>query len=254
MKTLVETKAFVPSRPYVNATPIPNALAHQAQLRQALGRAGVQPRLETNHPLEREADTAAERVVRMPKPLEKAPLPVHEQQRRQALRRAGITPHTEAGEASPQLESTLNSLNQGGIPMDASTRAFFEPRFGQDFSQVRLHTDNHAAHMANSLQAKAFTLGNNIVFAPRQYAPHSPAGKNLLGHELAHVVQQQGQNSHMPQAKRLQRKGSEGGEEKQKFSKGNSNTNETQPPSAAPVGDAPTFGIGVEANKAGDAI
>jgi hypothetical protein len=173
--------------------PVPNALAHQAQLRHALLRAGVQPRLTigaVNDPLEREADAAAERVMRMPEPLDPSPAS------RKEPRGEGTLIQTKASaattHASPQLESSLNSLNSGGTPLDTANRTFFEPRFGQDFSRVRLHTDANAAQMAESLNAKAFTLGNDIAFGANQYSGDTSAGRNLLGHELAHVVQQGG--------------------------------------------------------------
>jgi hypothetical protein len=168
--------------------PVPNALAHQAQLRHALLRAGVQPRLTigaVNDPLEREADAAAERVMRMPE----FPSPASGRGARGEETLIQTKPAAATSHASPQLESSLNSLNSGGTPLDTANRAFFEPRFGQDFSRVRLHTDDNAARMADALNAKAFTLGNDIAFAANQYSGNTSACKNLLGHELAHVVQ-----------------------------------------------------------------
>ena len=205
MKTHAELKACTPSRS--QAAPVPNTLAHQAQLRSALLRAGVQPRLEigaVNDPLEREADAAAERVMRMPEPPSPASGAGGEGKTNIIQSKASPAPTTT--EASPQLESSLNSLNSGGVPLDASSRAFFEPRFGQDFSQVRLHTDDNAAQMADSLSAKAFTLGNDIAFAANSYSVDTPAGKNLLGHELAHVVQQREMGGNSPRANRVQRR------------------------------------------------
>ncbi|MFO1207191.1 MAG: DUF4157 domain-containing protein [Burkholderiales bacterium] len=74
--------------------------------------------------------------------------------------------------------------------MPAATRAFFEPRFGADFSHVRVHTGTHAAQTARSINAKAFTVGRDIAFGTRQFSPDSSSGQRLLAHELAHVVQQ----------------------------------------------------------------
>ncbi|MDH3976490.1 MAG: DUF4157 domain-containing protein [Deltaproteobacteria bacterium] len=74
--------------------------------------------------------------------------------------------------------------------MPESTRSFFEPRFGADFSGVRVHTDRNASHLARSVNAKAFTKGRDVVFGSGQYSPESPGGKRLLAHELTHVVQQ----------------------------------------------------------------
>lgn len=77
-----------------------------------------------------------------------------------------------------------------GQPLDANTRAFFEPRFGRDFSQVRIHTSEQAADAARAVNARAFTMGKDVVFGEREYAPGSAEGQRLLSHELAHVVQQ----------------------------------------------------------------
>jgi hypothetical protein len=84
-------------------------------------------------------------------------------------------------------------LRAPGQPLDAPTRAFMEPRFGHDFSSVRVHTNSQAAESAQAVDALAYTVGNNIVFAPGQHAPNSQRGANLLAHELTHVVQQQGE-------------------------------------------------------------
>jgi hypothetical protein len=81
-------------------------------------------------------------------------------------------------------------LRTPGQPLDASSRAYFEPRFGQDFSGVRVHTDARAAQSARAVDALAYTVGQHIVFDAGQYAPGTPDGRRLLAHELAHVVQQ----------------------------------------------------------------
>ena len=83
-------------------------------------------------------------------------------------------------------------LGSSGRPLDTQTRAFMEPRFGQDFSQVRTHTTGRAAESANAVNAVAYTSGRNVAFARGQYAPQTMKGKQLLAHELTHVVQQGG--------------------------------------------------------------
>ena len=90
------------------------------------------------------------------------------------------------------FESQIKSMRGRGKPLTASTRAFFEPRFGWDFSQVRIHTGAQTDMIARSINAKAFTLGNNIAFSTSHYASETDAGKKLLAHELTHVVQQVG--------------------------------------------------------------
>jgi hypothetical protein len=88
---------------------------------------------------------------------------------------------------SADIDSVLRST---GRPLDRSTRREMESRIGFDFSAVRLHTDSRAADSAQSLSARAYTVGNNVVFAPGRYAPHTAEGRHLLAHELTHVVQQ----------------------------------------------------------------
>ena len=85
-------------------------------------------------------------------------------------------------------------LRSTGQPLDAQTRAFMEPRFGHDFSRVRVHIDARAAESAQAVNALAYTLGRDIVFAAGHYAPQSSSGRLILAHELTHVVQQQDQS------------------------------------------------------------
>ena len=92
--------------------------------------------------------------------------------------------------ADNNLENYVGSLNGGGQSLPNEVRNFYEPRFGYDFSNVKMHTDNVAAKSAQSINALAFTSGNNIVFNNGQYSPDTDSGKRLLGHELTHVVQQ----------------------------------------------------------------
>src|SRR5690606_350873 len=94
------------------------------------------------------------------------------------------------GSAPPLVSEVLSSEN--GFQMDPSTRQSMENRFGQDFSQVRIHTGTKAAQSAEAIHAKAYTSGNNIVFGNGKFQPSTASGKNLLAHELVHVVQQTG--------------------------------------------------------------
>ena len=95
--------------------------------------------------------------------------------------------------ASPQT-----ALDSPGSPLDAGTRAYMEPRFGHDFSKVRVHTDARAADSARSVNALAYTVGEDIVFGDGRYLPGSSAGRQLLAHELTHVVQQSGRSAASP--------------------------------------------------------
>jgi hypothetical protein len=78
----------------------------------------------------------------------------------------------------------------GGSSLDDSTRGFMESRFGQDFGDVRIHTDSKASDSAKSVNAQAYTVGNDIVFQSGKFQPESSDGKQMLAHELTHVVQQ----------------------------------------------------------------
>jgi hypothetical protein len=92
-------------------------------------------------------------------------------------------------EAPPLVHQVLRSPGQ---PLAADDLAFFRPRFGFDFSRVRIHNDRTAAESANSVNALAYASGSDIAFAAGQYQPGTEIGRRLLAHELAHVVQQRG--------------------------------------------------------------
>ena len=98
----------------------------------------------------------------------------------------------ETPEISQDLESQINSVRGGGQPLPESVRAFFEPRFGQDFSQVRIHTGAEATAAARSVNALAYTMRNDVIFGEGQYRPGTADGRRLFAHELAHTIQQTG--------------------------------------------------------------
>lgn len=91
---------------------------------------------------------------------------------------------------TPGVAVDVRSLRGGGQHLPAQTRDFFEPRFHHDFSDVRIHTDARATQTSRSLDARAFTVGSDIAFAPGEFRPETEAGRLLLAHELTHVVQQ----------------------------------------------------------------
>jgi Domain of unknown function (DUF4157) len=101
-------------------------------------------------------------------------------QRRAAAHAAGTT-------IPPIVHQVLRAP---GHSLDSGTRAFVEPRFGHDFSQVRIHTDAQAAESAASVNALAFTVGQHIVFGENRFHPSTLEGRKLLSHELTHVLQQ----------------------------------------------------------------
>ncbi|BAY29886.1 hypothetical protein NIES2107_17300 [Nostoc carneum NIES-2107] len=104
----------------------------------------------------------------------------------QAQESAGATP-----EVSPNLEGDIQAMRGNGQPLDASTRGFFEPRFGYNLEDVRIHKDANANKAARELNAEAFTIKKDIFFNAGRYDPQSSQGKWLLAHELTHTVQQQ---------------------------------------------------------------
>ncbi|HWW61510.1 MAG TPA: DUF4157 domain-containing protein, partial [Thermoanaerobaculia bacterium] len=94
--------------------------------------------------------------------------------------------------------SVLGVLRSPGRPLDIATRARMEPRFGFDFSNVRVHADERAHHSAREVGARAYTVGRDVAFASGNYRPDTASGDSLLAHELAHVVQQRGADSAGP--------------------------------------------------------
>jgi hypothetical protein len=83
----------------------------------------------------------------------------------------------------------LETLRSPGQPLDSATRAFMEPRFGQDFSHVRVHADSKAAESARGVNANAYAVGSHIVFGAGKFSPHLNEGKQLIAHELTHTIQ-----------------------------------------------------------------
>ena len=134
---------------------------------------------------EQEADRVADAVMRMPEPQVQRQPREEEVEELQAKATSG-----HLSEVTPNLESKIQSLKGGGQPLPESGSTYFEPRFGYDFSRVRLHTDTQAADTARALNARAFTVGQDVVFGNGEYAVGTASGKRLLAHELTHIVQQ----------------------------------------------------------------
>jgi len=166
----------------------------------------IQAKLKIGQPndrYEQEADRVADHVMRMP---EGKLLPVNGQS--SSVQRKPLCPECNekeedespsvmpksAGNQTPQItsgiRSQIQSLQGGGQPLTQSARSFFEPRFGRSFANVRVHTDSNAATAAKAINAKAFTKGKDIAFGTGQYSPGTNTGKQLMAHELTHVVQQ----------------------------------------------------------------
>jgi hypothetical protein len=108
-----------------------------------------------------------------------------------ALGRGEAATHADHGEQALHVPPVVDAvLRTAGQPLDAATLGHFEPRFGHDFSRVRVHTDSAAGLSARTVNALAYTVGADVVFDRDRYAPATPEGRSLLAHELAHVVQQ----------------------------------------------------------------
>jgi hypothetical protein len=141
-------------------------------------------------PVENEADRVAAQVAQGPFASPGTPS--------FASGRGGIHPLPPVIAGSSVVSSTLTTappivhdvLAQPGTPLDITTRNVLEPRFGHDFSQVRIHTDPDAALSATAIHARAFAVGHHVVFNAGYFSPHTDSGKSLLVHELTHVVQQ----------------------------------------------------------------
>jgi len=97
-----------------------------------------------------------------------------------------------SGEASSELTSAINSARGGGQPLDASLQQSMGQAMGADFSGVRVHTDARSDQLNQSIQAKAFTTGEDVFFRQGEYQPGTRGGQETIAHELTHVVQQNG--------------------------------------------------------------
>lgn len=169
-------------------------------------KAVIQPQLRVgapDDPLEREADSMAERVMRLPQSpvapaIQRADKKAEELQRKEGEEkepddmpvRRKTTDGSGGFTAPPALASALPGAKGGGASLPDGTRSFMESAFKTDFSGVRVHHDAQSAAMNESIRAKAFTHGSDVYFNQGQYAPESGEGKKLLAHELTHVVQQ----------------------------------------------------------------
>jgi hypothetical protein len=92
----------------------------------------------------------------------------------------------------PDVEAAIGAARGGGQPAQRATTTSVGSVLGDSLSDVRVHTDAGAAALARSVSARAFTVGSDIFFGPGEYQPSTPSGRELLAHELVHVVQQRG--------------------------------------------------------------
>ena len=98
----------------------------------------------------------------------------------------------DGGRVHPDVTARINSARGRGAPLEPAVREQMSSALGDSFADVRVHHDTLAATLAQSVQARAFTTGADIFFASGEYRPGGASGRELLAHELAHVVQQRG--------------------------------------------------------------
>lgn len=148
-------------------------------------------------PMEHEAETMADRVMRMPDPVAVQRKCAHCEEEEQVQRKplAAFIQRMEnstAGVTGDAVSGRIDATRGSGNSMDMPTMSFMESRFGADFSGVRVHTGADAVQLSAELNAQAFTVGNDIYFNEGKYNPGSAAGRHLLAHELTHTIQQGG--------------------------------------------------------------
>ena len=166
----------------------------------------IQTKLAINKPgdkFEQEADRVSEQVMCISEPqLQRARpcgggCPKYRAEQRSQEHEIMQTRRVQANDGGETVIPTIvhKVLRAPGQPLDSATRRFFELRFRHDFRQVRVHTDAKAIASAQAVNARAYTVGQEIVLGRGQYAPETGAGRRLLAHELTHVVQQSSERS-----------------------------------------------------------
>ncbi|MCU7802162.1 MAG: DUF4157 domain-containing protein [Candidatus Thiodiazotropha sp. (ex Lucinoma borealis)] len=141
-------------------------------------------------PIEEEEELQRQPIDEDEEEIQRQPIE-EEEEETQLQRKSG-------SDANPQAKGALNpvqAVNGGGAPLPDEARRYFEPRFGTEFGDVGIHTGKVAAEATAAVNARAFTLGNSIAFAPGQFDTSGKRGRRLLAHELTHVLQQQGRAS-----------------------------------------------------------
>lgn len=173
----------------------------------------IQPKLTIGAPgdkYEQEADRVAKQVVTQmhspkglnpPSSAQRQDLPEQDE----LMMKPNIQRHNGPKDATPNLEQAINQSRGGGRPLDDKIRGPMEQAFGANFGGVRVHSDRKAHQLNESIQARAFTTGQDLFFRQGAYQPGNRAGQELLAHELTHVIQQNGksiQPSPYPQSNR----------------------------------------------------
>lgn len=185
------------ARAYAPATRVP--IQHKPVAAKPLAAVQLKTRIgPVDDPLEHEADRVADAVVAgspigsiagaAPNVVARKCAACEAEEDHHIHRKAEGQPASTPGPA--RAAAAAQVLGHGGAPLSARERAYFEPRFGRNLSQVRIHTHGPAAAAAAQIQARAYTLRNDIAFAAGEFSPATLEGRRLIAHELAHVAQQ----------------------------------------------------------------
>jgi Domain of unknown function (DUF4157) len=217
-----ESKNSSPAMTHSHLQMRPFATADQAQSQQQsessrrsdfnLASLSIQPKLTIGQPndkYEQEADRVAAQVVKHISSPQVQETSAKEDEVQRVVDVSGLQKvmaaqedvqaqgDVSAGAASADFESSLSRARGGGSPLGAKVRGQMESAMGADFSSVKIHTDNRSDQLNRSIQAKAFTTGNDIFFQQGAYNPGSSDGQALIAHELTHTIQQGAATSHV---------------------------------------------------------
>jgi uncharacterized protein DUF4157 len=167
----------------------------------------IQRKLTINKPgdeYEQEADAMADKVMRMPgtDAVQRKCAKCEEEDEKEAQRKSlstNFSPLIQKKESNGRitdssLSDKISPSENGGHNMDKNIHSFMSNRFGVDFSKVKIYSHSDAVQMNRELNARAFTIGNNIYFNEGEYQPETINGKYLIAHELTHVLQQHSRN------------------------------------------------------------
>jgi Domain of unknown function (DUF4157) len=160
----------------------------------------LQTKLKISQPgdvYEQEADRIADQVMRMPEPTIQRQMEPDEEEEGMVQKGSIINEvkplqrsSTDQDQPSGVTSIVHRVLNSPGQVLDSETQRFMEPRFGQDFNHVRIHTDFNAVASARAINAQAYTVGSDLIFDSGRYNPGTEVGRRLLAHELVHTIQQ----------------------------------------------------------------
>jgi len=152
---------------------------------------GDAPHIQLAYPMFEEDELRRQPIEEEEEELQRQPIEEEEEELQAKTTSCSIP------EVQPDIKSHIQSLKGGGQPLSEQNRAFFEQRFGHDFSQVRVHTDTLSAEAARAVNARAFTVGKDVVFGGGEYKQGTVQGRRLLAHELAHTIQQSNNTSRL---------------------------------------------------------